>query len=144
MILSNKGEQGKNRVTNALVDHRDRQSSSLAVQGLNWRAHQQTLALALAPSGLRGKNRHRPRVSVRARPLSENAPELNQALQAHRGEEGRSMRSLTSMRGGENERTLTYDDVAILFKRFQGPLKGTVQYSGMLSHHTTSHHIIFL
>ena len=144
VILSNKGEQGKNRVTNALVDHRDRQSSSLAVQGLNWRAHQQTLALALAPSGLRGKNRHRPRVSVRARPLSENAPELNQALQAHRGEEGRSMRSLTSMRGGENERTLTYDDVAILFKRFQGPLKGTVQYSGMLSHHTTSHHIIFL
>ena len=134
VILSNKGEQGKNRVTNALLDQRERQSA-LAVQGLNWRAHQQTLALALAPSAGRGKSRHRPRVSVRARPLSENAPELNQALQAHRGEDGRSMRSLTSMRGGENERTLTYDDVAILFKRFQGPLKGTVQYSGMTSHH---------
>ena len=42
------------------------------------------------------------------------------------------MRSLTSQRGGENQRTLTYDDVSILFKRFQGDIKGTVQYSGSL------------
>ena len=124
VIMSNKGEHGKNKGKSL---DRNGRSTAPATEGLNWRAHQH---LAITPHGEKGRN-HRPKVSVRARPLSENAPELSQALLDHRGDDrGRSMRSLTSARGQEDGRTLTYDDVAILFKRFQGSVKGTVQYSG--------------
>ena len=124
VIMSNKGDHGKNK--GKTLDRNGR-TTAPATEGLNWRAHQH---LALTPYGEKGRNL-RPKVSVRARPLSENAPELSQALLDHRGDDrGRSMRSLTSARGQEDGRTLTYDDVAILFKRFQGSVKGTVQYSG--------------
>jgi hypothetical protein len=126
VIMSNKGEHGKNK---GRAMDRNGRSTAPATEGLNWRAHQH---LAITPHGEKGQGRNqRPKVSVRARPLSENAPELSQALLDHRGDDrGRSMRSLTSARGQEDGRTLTYDDVAILFKRFQGSVKGTVQYSG--------------
>jgi hypothetical protein len=131
VIISNQGSEG--RIKPRALDNRKEQS---ATEGLNWRAHQEKRNMALMQlSSAKGKNSLRPKVSVRARPLSENAPELNQALLQHRltddgGE--RSMRSLTSARGQEGSRTLTYDDVAILFKRFQGDVKGTIQYSGTL------------
>ena len=120
VILSNRGDYGRNK-------HSKLTDVPQGIEGLNWRAHNSNQT----HSNIKGKSRHRPTVSVRARPLSENAPELSQALLDHRGDEGgRSMRSLTSARGEENGRTLTYDDVAILFRRFQGSVKGTVQYSG--------------
>lgn len=71
------------------------------------------------------------------RPLSESAPELSKALKDHRYDDhhsgaGASMRSLSGARGLESNRTLTYDDVALLFRRFRGDGKGTVQYAGPL------------
>ena len=43
------------------------------------------------------------------------------------------MRSLTSVRGQtESTHTLNYDEVVMLFRRFQGGTKGTVQYRGSL------------
>lgn len=131
VIISNQGSEGRIK-SNRAIDNK----YSSATEGLNWRAHQEKGNMALMqPGSAGGKKLMRPKVSVRARPLSENAPELNQALLQHRlTDEGgeRSMRSLTSARGQEGSRTLTYDDVAILFKRFQGDVKGTIQYSGTL------------
>ena len=88
---------------------------------------------------------NRPRNSVRAKPLSESAPELSKALSDvryhhHSNEDGGSskqysgpsLRSLTTTRGEPGLCTLTYDEVAIIFRRFRGPLKGTVQYAGDL------------
>ena len=78
----------------------------------------------------------RPKNSVRAKPLSENAPELSQALtEVRRSADGRgaSMRSLSGSRGGGGSVcTLNYDEVAVLFRQFRGPVKGTVQYMGAL------------
>ena len=131
IILSNIGEQGKNKSKSLL----ELKGLGLPGQeGLNWRAHEnkQTLDLGFCMN----KKNHRPKISVRARPLSESAPELSQALLDHRGDDkgnsSSSMRSLTCSRGNESNRTLTYDDVSILFKRFQGEVKGTVQYTGAL------------
>lgn len=83
---------------------------------------------------------NRPRNSVRAKPLSESAPELSKALSDVRQSStsdsqqysGASLRSLTTTRGGPGLCTLTYDEVAIIFRRFRGPLKGTCQYAGDL------------
>jgi hypothetical protein len=83
---------------------------------------------------------NRPRNSVRAKPLSESAPELSKALSDARQSStsdsqqysGASLRSLTATRGGPGLCTLTYDEVAIIFRRFRGPLKGTCQYAGDL------------
>jgi hypothetical protein len=127
VILSNRGDQSSNKKGSKAI------LNSAATEGLNWRAHQDEMIKT--SFGINsGRSRPRPKVSVRARPLSENAPELSQALLDHRltDGQGKSMRSLTSSRGQEGSRTLTYDDVAILFKRFQGDVKGTVQYSGTL------------
>ena len=131
VILSNLGGPGRNKNKSILES---RGLGSAGQEGLNWRAHESKQTLDLGFS-LNKKN-HRPKVSVRARPLSESAPELSQALSGHRVDDRNSntssMRSLTSSRGNESNRTLTYDDVAILFRRFQGSVKGTVQYSGSL------------
>jgi len=43
------------------------------------------------------------------------------------------MRSMTSIRGqSEGTHTLNYDEVVMLFRKFQGGTKGTVQYRGSL------------
>jgi hypothetical protein len=152
LILSNRGEKGKKAEGGHASSGRHARDVSLP--GLNWRAHND----AGRPGALIGGggtgigaaqesklSRSRPRISVRARPLSENSPELSKALDDHRvvddddrgrggagGGSGASMRSLTANRGSDGARTLTYDDVANLFKRFQGEVKGTVQYSGAL------------
>ena len=146
LIISNRGDRGKKRD----AGHPQLESSARAssVAGLNWRAHTDGIrggtnaGSGALPADADHKSRSRPKITVRARPLSENAPELSQALQDHRldGHEddrghsssGASMRSLTASRGADGARTLTYDDVANLFKRFQGEVKGTVQYAGAL------------
>ena len=133
VILSNLGGPGRNK-NKSLLESKG--LGSAGYEGLNWRAHESKQTLDLGFS-LNKKN-HRPKISVRARPLSESAPELSQALSGHRVDDRNSnsntssMRSLTSSRGNESNRTLTYDDVAILFRRFQGSVKGTIQYSGSL------------
>jgi hypothetical protein len=112
----------------AIEDDGDRRRLELnPVDGLNWRA------LGVG-SGARPSNR--PRHLVRARPLSESTPELSKALnevqRAAGVGVGPSMRSLSSVRGSTGAHTLTYDDIMLLFKRFQGGVKGTVQYEGNL------------
>lgn len=79
------------------------------------------------------KTRNRPKNSVRAKPLSESSPELSKALSDIRYsavKASSSMRSIAGIRGLESANTLTYDEVSVLFRRFQGSLKGTVQYVG--------------
>lgn len=104
-------------------------ASGSVVEGLNWRAY------GVEKDGRQwagtSKLASRPRVSVRARPLSESAPELNQVLQDHRATSETAgvgvMRSLSMPRGIETTHSLTYDEVLVLFKRFNGTVKGTVQ-----------------
>lgn len=142
VILSNTGREGKNRkaIAQRNVGNADKPSQYgniddfAPLEGLNWRAYgvgqevRKSDALA-----------NRPRNSVRAKPLSESSPELHKALSDvrhsadHHQHSGPSMRSLTDLRGGAGGAcTLTYDEVAILFRRFRGPQKGTVQYEGDL------------
>jgi len=66
-----------------------------------------------------------------------SAPELNKALEEYRHHggagDGPSMRSLSHLRGeAQSSHTLNYDEVVALFKRFQGGVRGTVQYTGAL------------
>jgi hypothetical protein len=99
---------------------------SMGMEGLNWRSHGAMLAADV-------KVTNRPRNVVRARPLTESTPELSEALSSYRhaDDEG-GLRSLNTIRGGEGLHSLTYDEVVMLFKRFNGPLKGTIQYKGPL------------
>ena len=147
LILTNRGEKGR-KTEGGHRSSSARAPRDVSLPGLNWRAHDDAGRPALPGVGAYGAavesklSRSRPRISVRARPLSENSPELSKALDDHRvgddddrsrgGGSGASMRSLTASRGTDGARTLTYDDVATLFKRFQGEVKGTVQYSGAL------------
>lgn len=133
VLLANYGQEGVKRRRagpNALPEKtKDVFNSN---EGLNWRT------IGKPANGAAAK-RNRPNLSVRARPLSESAPELSQALDdlkysSASGKQSQidSMRSLSAIRGSEGIHTLTYDDVVRLFKRFQGTVKGTVQYVGPL------------
>ena len=125
IVLSNTGHAGKHTKESRLELRNSKLISSC--EGLNWRAH------GGGRVGVASKNR--PKNSVRARPLAENAPNLSRALDDFRnsGESKRgSMRSLSAVRGAEDVHTVTYDDVIILFKRFHGSVKGSVQYEGPL------------
>lgn len=142
VIAENIGHQGKQptsaylRLKDALRNGEAKNVSEARnnienVNELNWRA-----------MGVDGRNdatdvrSRRPRHIVRARPLSESTPELSKVLsEQHRISSGSnvgSFRSLSSVRGAVGSHTLTYDDVVLLFKRFQGNGKGTVQYEGNL------------
>jgi len=125
LIICNYGQEGRTESKDA--DTRAAKVSG-PIEGLNWRA--------ISSQGQKSSDmKNRPKNSVRARPLAESAPELSQALRDHRqSSEGTKnvMRSLTTTRGMEGVHTLTYDEVVVLFKRFQGSVKGTVQYSGAL------------
>jgi hypothetical protein len=125
VIMSNTGHQGKHTVESRKESLKLQMSR--ADEGLNWRAHSSG-----RDAGVSGHSK-RPKNSVRARPLAENAPNLSRALDDYRqSSDGRrgSMRSLSAVRGAEDVHTVTYDDVILLFKRFQGGVKGTVQYEG--------------
>lgn len=128
VLLANYGQKGP-----TATECRDSKNScnesrfvaKQSVEGLNWRA--------VDDGGKKSSSKHRPKMSVRAKPLTESAPELHKALQEHRVDDGRcSNRSLSALRGNEGVHSLTYDDIMILFKRFQGSLKGTIQYSGQM------------
>lgn len=130
VLLSNTGYKGKGIRVKLNSDRRVEQDEIPALrkddyEGLNWRFNQ---PLNYADS----KKGRRPRNVVRARPLSETTPELSGALSSLRSVANEGGRSLTQMRGEETGHTLSYDEVVMLFKRFQGPVKGTVQYRGPL------------
>jgi len=76
----------------------------------------------------------RPRNIVRARPLTDASPQLSKILDDYRHNSGASMRSLAANRDktGDNGGlyTLNYDEISMLFRRFQGKSKGTVVYAG--------------
>lgn len=131
IIMSNFGQPGRaeSKKSNQATSFKSNNQSP--VDGLNWRA------LGVENNAnVANVSKNRPKYSVRAKPLSESAPELSQALQNHRnsvdGINGPSIRSLTATRGSDNSNTLTYDEVISLFKRFQGTIKGTIQYNGAL------------
>lgn len=143
LIICNYGQAGKAEAKGiANLSSRDGKQSrgqiSGPVEGLNWRAYSAASAESdpKSPAGKPNSAIQRPKNTVRAKPLSETAPALAKSLKDLRhagGVEGSSsMRSLTSIRGGESLHTLSYDEVVVLFKRFQGSLKGTVQYQGAL------------
>lgn len=124
VIISNYGQKGSGKVP-LLTDT----AISGAADSFNWRAY------GVENSAPNSGGPNRPKNCVRARPLSEGAPQLGKVLQEVRGAAdhhhgGSSMRSLTATRGAPGACTLTYDEVAVLFKRFQGVSKGTVQYAG--------------
>jgi hypothetical protein len=145
VILSNTGHPGKasSGKTSILSEEKAIHDSvqenvhGASLEGLNWRAFGVHRDLN-TPQQHSTKSRGRPTNSTRAKPLSESAPELRKALIDVRelgsgpSYAGQNMRSLTAARGGQGASTLTYDEIAILFKRFQGVHRGTVQYSGAL------------
>jgi hypothetical protein len=99
--------------------------------GINWRAY------GIKKNSIRDLSSHRPRNRVRAVPLAESVPELSKVLQDYHKEAGGtstengvSRRSISVVRGDSSMSTLTYDDLQLLFKRFQGSTKGTVKYRG--------------
>ena len=88
---------------------------------------------------------NRPRTRVRAVPLAESAPELSRILGDHHketelyfrgpnesGHAAMSANSITVHRGEPSNHTLTYDDILILFRLFQGTTRGNIQYAGSL------------
>jgi hypothetical protein len=131
ILLANYGQKGLHKYDHNKINNVNQ------YEGLNWRTNggATNANKSILPRGL-GLSRHaRPNHSVRARPLSESAPELSHALEDlryHSMDGKSSMRSLSAIRGNEAVHTLTYDDVVTLFKRFQGTVKGTIQYSGSL------------
>jgi hypothetical protein len=129
ILMTNVGYKGKGLKLRLDQDRNIAQdevySRKLKVDGLNWRSHGS--ANAAEP-----KESKRPKNVVRARPLAESTPELSDALLSYRGLSDDGGRSLRSVRGNEGLHTLTYDEVVLLFKRFQGPVKGTLQYKGPL------------
>lgn len=126
LMLSCQGIKGGSKKYASPFRRRDQQDP---VSGLNWRVHGNNTAT----NGVPHKSSVRPKNRVRARPLTEAAPELSNALTSIRDQvKGVSFRSLSSYRGGNGLNTLNYDEVIILFKRFPGEEKGSVQYRGDL------------
>lgn len=119
VILANHGHRGESK-----AESKDEPfSDSASLDGFNWRA------VGMRQSNTAGK---RPKTSVRAKPLSESAPELCRALEDCRADGKASLRSLSAIRGGEDMHTLTYDEIALLYRHFHGTIKGTIQYTGPL------------
>ena len=147
LILTNHGQHGSNRSNSGglmkvkeLKNNYNNEDNH--VDEMNWRAFgiQKSINNNNMQQQQQYLSSNRPRNSVRAKPLSESAPELSKALSDARQSStsdsqqysGASLRSLTATRGGPGLCTLTYDEVAIIFRRFRGPLKGTCQYAGDL------------
>ena len=132
VILSNYGLEGKAGRTSMLTaDAKDvaggMRNPSAA---LNWRAMG---GMEGQQRGIGKENKKRAKTLVRARPLSDTAPELSRALEEYRNSSrGTSMRSLALGSNSASGHTLDYDEVLTLFQRFPGNDKGTVQYSGDL------------
>jgi hypothetical protein len=132
VVLSNYGNKGNgpNRLTKRDAGYGS--APHIPIEGLNWRAHGIDDPHRHVGGGT---NQHRPKNIVRAKPLAEKTPELSKALEDVRqmsSSGGASYRSLATNRGAGGNSTLNYDEVVILFKRFQGSTKGTVQYAGNL------------
>ncbi len=128
VLLSNYGQQGSGAATGSSPAAKEQERN--VSDGFNWRAFGVEDRHTAVSS-------HRPRNCTRARPLSESSPQLSKVLQSVRDASasdhgGASSRSLTTLRGSSGACTLTYDEVSVLFKRFQGRSKGTVQYAGDL------------
>lgn len=136
IIMANIGHEGANK-QNAL---RDKHQNAFADPSnlVNWRTDSDHHAGNAHNNNNKSSNTHRPRNSVRAKPLAENAPDLHKALTDVRHSTNnalsanRSLRSLTDARGGSTVSTLTADELHIIHTQFRGTKKGTVQYTGPL------------
>eukprot|EP01038_Epipyxis_sp_PR26KG_P004534 gene4534-6404_t len=141
IILSNSGKESNRSLPAAFTSHQQQnlpETRKNSMEELNWRAFGVERNINIIPSKDTQQISRRPKNSVRAKPLSESSPELSKALTDVRYSAGSrpntasAMKSLTADRGGEGFSTLTYDEVAVLFRRFQGNMKGTIQYTGSL------------
>ena len=133
VILSNYGLEGKAGRTSMLTADTKDVAGGMGnpSAALNWRAMGNNMHSN--PRGTGKENKKRAKTLVRARPLSDTAPELSRALEEYRNSsKGTSMRSLALGSNGASGHTLDYDEVLTLFKRFGGNDTGTVQYSGDL------------
>jgi len=75
-----------------------------------------------------GPNGARPKLSIRAKSLKDSSPDLLRALN-----ESVSKARASDHKTNSTERfILSYDELSLLFKKFQGDMKGTVQYLGPL------------
>mmetsp|Transcript_15418 Transcript_15418/g.16702 ORF Transcript_15418/g.16702 Transcript_15418/m.16702 type:complete len:1790 (+) Transcript_15418:1-5370(+) len=133
VVLSNYGSEGKG-------PYRPRKGilptsmPRVPIEGLNWRAH------GIDERGLTSKQEsrgtHRPRNIVRAKPLTDAAPDLSKALvdlrTLNRSDGHPANRSLASGRNFKGSSTLNYDEIMIIYRKFEGIQKGTVQYAGQL------------
>lgn len=123
IMLSCQGVKGRSR---RHAESFRRPDEVPAIEGLNWRAH------SVDNRSTDIVERQGPKNKVRARPLTETAPELSDALVSMRDQvKGTSFRSLDARRGNGGN-TLNYTEVVILFKRFAGNNVSTVQYNGDL------------
>ncbi len=115
VILSNFGARG-----NPMIPTKSEEDATK----FNWRAHN------LHTSDLSHSNK--PKTLVLAKPLTEKSPELSKALTDLR--QFPNNISFRSFAGGKIHEgsTLNYDEVVLIFKRFQGNAKAAVQYSGDL------------
>lgn len=128
VILTNYGREGKG--PNKPVKGSNFTSKPIVpIEGLNWRAH----GIDDRGSQVQSKRAPRPKNSVRAKPLTETAPDLSKALTDLRQyASASSPRSLASNRNFKGNQTLNYDEILIIYRRFEGNQKGTVQYAGPL------------
>ena len=70
----------------------------------------------------------RPKFSVRGKPLADASTQLSEVMQSLKRREDYSVKNSYT---GEST-VLTYDDISLLFKKFQGERKGTIRYAGQL------------
>jgi hypothetical protein len=142
VILSNYGKEGKgpNRPPRK-GDYSSASASSVRVpiEGLNWRAHgiddyQHQRNNENQRNSQQKQASSRPKNAVRAKPLTETAPDLSKALTDLQSFSSPSQnRNLLSSGGsGKGTSTLNYDEISIIYRRFEGISKSSVQYAGPL------------
>jgi hypothetical protein len=137
LIMVNYGERGANRwmLQEKLREnlgessfrgdvHRDGADQAASS---HWRLSR--LQGATEPESGAGK---RPRHRVRARQLSDGVKELAQVRRSDLGYKPALSSPMVRLqtKPSDDRRCLSYADVAMLAKRFRGPVKGTVQYQG--------------
>jgi hypothetical protein len=127
LILTNSGRISENRDPSRTSTRPPPSIVEMDDLHFNWRVlhdRYRQSAPALPTNG-------RPRNSVRARPLSQFAPELSKALEDIASHPEAHLKSLSLSRAGfPTANVVSYDEVALLFSMFKGSLKGTVQYIG--------------
>jgi Ca2+-binding EF-hand superfamily protein len=127
LVVTNYGREGKGP-NKPVKGSSFTNKPTVPIEGLNWRAH----GIDDDRNKVSMQQSQRPKNIVRAKPLTATAPDLSKALVDLRQYSNHSPRSLASNRNFKGTQTLNYDEVLIIYRRFEGNLRGTVQYAGPL------------